>query len=108
MIEKIVYALVEANVSLILDGEPGDCQEEAGFVLGQLYALPGIFRLGMMTVTVLVNFGAGLLHRRSLEARRRAVQRLNQTALPVLKDFAAFYQGLTVLAHYSREAGDNA
>lgn len=104
MIEKSVYAIVEANVGLISE-EPFDCQVEYEFVLGQLRAMPGVFGIGLKGITVLFALLTGLTYCRDNASRRRLIRKLNKTRLPVLRDLATFYHGLTVLAHY-QDASD--
>lgn len=104
MIEKPVYAIVEANVGLIADAAV-DCHAEYDFVLGQLRAMPGIFGFALKAVTVLFALLTGLTCCRDRASRQRLIARLNNTRWPVLRDLAAFYQSLTVLAHY-QETGD--
>ena len=104
MLKKFVYALVEANIGLIVDDDVIDCGDEYNFVWGQLQAMPGIFGLGLKVVTIAFSLATGLLCCRSAASRRRLIARLNQTQLPVLRELATFYQGLTVLAYYQEAA----
>ena len=98
MIEKSVYAIVEANVDLITDSMT-DCNVEFEFVVEQVRAMPGMFGVVLKGLTLGFAVMSGLSFRNRV-SRKQLIGKLNRTRWPVLRELAGFYQGLTVLVHY--------
>ena len=104
----IAYSLVEANVAVILEDEaPRECLYEFEFVSGQIRALSGGFRHGLLTALLFfdlfVPFHVTPFHRQTLARRVLILRRFHSWHIPVIRELMMFFRSLTVFAHYAND-----
>ncbi len=108
LLERIAYSLVEANVAVILEHDtPTDCRYESEFVSGQIRALSGGLRHGLLAALLLFDlfapFRVAPFHRQTLARRVLILRRFHSWHLPVIRELMMFFRSLTVFAHYSND-----
>ncbi len=104
LIEKIVFALVEANLFPICSSQKNIAKNETIFVLKQFRSLPLFYFYPLFIFLLGFNFILSLsfkpFHKQTVLQRENLLKKYRRYSLPFLKDFLKFFDTLSIFAYY--------